>query len=111
MDTMSVFYTVRDHLLAQNRRAVNDTGMCAYRGKDGTKCAVGCLILDDEYSTDMEGKPVKELWQMGMLPHRLVPYVGLLDRLQGIHDARLVRSWELQLRELEEELLADNCNV
>lgn len=27
---------------------------CAYRGKGGVKCAVGCLIPDDVYSKDME---------------------------------------------------------
>ena len=32
---------------------------CAYRGYDGTKCAVGCLIPDDVYSPFMENKTPK----------------------------------------------------
>ncbi len=30
---------------------------CSYRGNNGTKCAAGMLINDEDYSPDMEGAP------------------------------------------------------
>ena len=43
------------HCMEQKERAVGN-GLCVYRGPNGTKCAVGCLIPDGLYSKDMEGK-------------------------------------------------------
>ena len=34
---------------------------CAYRGKDGRKCAVGQILPDEDYVEDLEGLPVRSL--------------------------------------------------
>ena len=59
-------------------------GICGYRGHDGTMCAVGCLLADDEYEPDMEGKGVYKI----VLPPRLANHVFLLQELQRLHDHR-----------------------
>ncbi len=47
MNRQEVFTKVKDHLLKQNKAAVNaGYGACAYLAPDGLKCAVGCLIPD-----------------------------------------------------------------
>jgi hypothetical protein len=33
-------------------------GTCRYRGYDGRKCAIGHLISDEEYSTELEGSGI-----------------------------------------------------
>lgn len=50
------------HLVTQRARAMTpqDEG-CAYRGENGTMCAVGCLIPDDIYSPDIESLGVQGL--------------------------------------------------
>jgi hypothetical protein len=57
-----IFNKVAKHLLTQNRKASrynnNDISKvgCAYKSDDGAKCAIGCLIPDNIYFPDMEGK-------------------------------------------------------
>ena len=74
-------------------RAVNRLGpeyKCSYRSTDdGTPCAVGCLLTEDEYTPDMEYQSVGELKARRLLPQRLVPHLGLLAKLQRLHDAEL----------------------
>lgn len=48
--------TVRDHLIKQRAKSQSEHGSCKYRNDAGLMCAVGCLINDDEYFTDLEGK-------------------------------------------------------
>jgi len=55
-----IFDIVATHLLKQNRRA-KDGFSCRYRGDEGTKCAVGCLIDDQHYNVDMEGCSITEV--------------------------------------------------
>jgi len=43
------FDKVARHLLTQQAKAEQPDGNCAYRGEHGRKCAVGCLISDEEY--------------------------------------------------------------
>jgi hypothetical protein len=50
-----IFDTVASHLFEQGKRATDHDGRsCAYRGLDGTSCAVGCLIPDELYDTSIE---------------------------------------------------------
>ena len=73
MDKQEVFDTVCRHLAVQKTRSVFDETVegtptdsgpvqkairCAYRGtgsSEGLKCALGCLIPDEEYEAWMEG--------------------------------------------------------
>lgn len=60
---------------------------CRYRGPQGRRCAVGCLIPDETYEPYMEGLSVKnarvsfKLGALGLHQHE-----DLLNRLQCAHD-------------------------
>lgn len=58
-----MFDRVVAHMRAQGQQSVfrfegSASTMCAYRGPDGLKCAIGCLIPDDVYTPRMEGQAV-----------------------------------------------------
>lgn len=55
-EAQEIFNKVATHLLTQGKRSVASDGSCMYRGPEGTKCAIGCLIEDDEYHPLLEGK-------------------------------------------------------
>lgn len=125
MTDREIFNFVKNHLLTQNARAVNEdapgTG-CAYRTPDGKKCAVGCLITDGEYTSLIEGAIVGSLrleygqWvgggfaSSGALAEALnrsnIPATPdthhLLDCLQRIHDSHEPHQWPDLLDRLEE---------
>ncbi len=60
MTKQEMFDTVATHLFSQGKQALYGDGTCAYRGDEGTKCAIGCLIPDDVYTEDMEGRGIAE---------------------------------------------------
>lgn len=111
LTAQEVFTQVSSHLLKQKRKAINEHG-CAYRGEDGTTCAAGCMIRDDEY------KPVMEMWgieamldatplnMLGGPNPRYVPsliarlkeHSALLMALQNVHDRFLPHEWAESLR-------------
>lgn len=85
------FDTVARHLLTQGKPAVIIGQGCAYRGSDGTKCAVGCLIPDDKYSPAYEnmaiggsGMRAREL--QDILREQGYDNIALLQDLQRAHD-------------------------
>ena len=86
MQPQEMFDTVVNHLCDQGKRAGDEIGGCAYRAPCGAKCAVGALINDDEYTSDMEGMGVGNLIGEEFLPARLLPEADLLRRLQNTHD-------------------------
>ena len=59
---------IRDHLTKQRKVSIVEGLGCAYRGADGTMCAVGCLIKDEHYSTVVEGAAVVSQWRDDKLP-------------------------------------------
>ena len=127
-----IWERVSAHLLRQGRRATRDGGYhgCMYRGRDGTSCAVGCLIPDEAYDPDMEDAAVTQLdvtpegwwtpdvWHTGQLKRRRALAHALeasgipateenrttLIDLQRIHDLVVPEEWELRLREGLERL-------
>ena len=113
MDAQEIFDTVRDHLLQQGKKSLLSIASCprppryqacAYRSPDGLKCAVGCLISDEEYSPYMEKKTVKYLEAVGLMPERLRGEIRLLELLQHIHDFSSPEKWETKLRALADDL-------
>jgi hypothetical protein len=79
--------------------------MCAYRGKDGSACFVGCLVTDEEASSmdDLSysgGGSVGEAAEAGILPERLIPHLDLLGHLQPVHDDTEISAWPKMLREI-----------
>ncbi|OYU33258.1 hypothetical protein [Novosphingobium sp. PASSN1] len=82
-----IFDTCLAHLRAQGRRSVHpDLGICAYRGADNLKCAIGILIPDDKYHPGLENNcpdhsAVQEAAGI------TVDQVKLAERIQGsMHD-------------------------
>ena len=97
MNKQQIFDTVVKHLATQkvasvtNRNIIMDdevitVSVCAYRGLNGTKCAVGCLIKDEDYSLFMETVPVNRLVNDNKLPAYLLRHVDFLRSLQLAHD-------------------------
>jgi hypothetical protein len=94
--TQEVFDYVSRHLLKQNKRSKDaDNETCMYRGIGGLKCAAGVLVSDEEYKPLMEGKPFSVLVDLGFLKHS--QQVGLVSRLQGVHDDYEPYKWPAQL--------------
>ena len=90
-----VFNRVRNHLLAQNRKSMNN-GSCAYRGANGLKCALGIFIPDDDYSDIFESFAVtktivKDSMEFDSLEHKDILFMG---DLQEIHDEIEVQDWK-----------------
>lgn len=65
--------------------AVNGTLGCAYRTRDGRKCAVGHLIPDEIYKPDMEGHGADVVWER-VSPGATNKELCLVTKLQGAHD-------------------------
>lgn len=101
MNSQEVFDKVVNHLRKQNTKAMNGS-MCSYRGANGTKCAVGCLMEDNEYSPLFEGNDIYRILKRESiapsLTQKLLPHLSLLERLQGIHDIDPVCKWEEEFK-------------
>lgn len=88
LSEQDIFDYVIAHLINQKTKSLLMEGgrtysvVCAYRGGDNTSCAVGCLLSDDEYISDMEGKTADTI----NLPERLIPHEIFLTKLQNFHD-------------------------
>jgi len=100
-----VFDQAARHMLTQNAKASAWSGGCQYRLllDDGTvlKCAVGCLIADNEYGSKIEG----ELYGSNGFNEFFgfedeAPHVELLKRLQNLHDNSFVNLWKEKLKQI-----------
>lgn len=110
MTKQEVFDKVATHLLTQKKRSY-DNGSCAYRAKDGSMCAAGCLIPDEEYTPDLEGWHVTACYPskgyMELIPARPAfvklfegwdkEVVAFLRDLQDIHDNINADTWASHL--------------
>ena len=101
-----VFDQVAKHLLTQMKKSASESApdskdYCMYRGFDGTKCAAGCLISDDEYKPEFEQKDWRslqeEFQQMITMKH-----MDLIYKLQDIHDYYKPEGWRVKLNNLAE---------
>lgn len=55
MNKQEVFNKVANHLLTQNKKSWSDEIFdCAYKNNEGLKCAIGCLISDENYYPELE---------------------------------------------------------
>lgn len=99
------FDTVVAHLRGQNKKAVDSaTGECRYRASEGLKCAVGCLIPDEEYNSTLESCSIGSLCHENRLPPSLRQHdFSLLADLQVIHDHYSVDAWEERFEDLAKE--------
>jgi hypothetical protein len=94
MNNQEVFTKVVTHLRKQGNKAWGSEYGCLYRGPNGTSCAVGCLIPDEEYFADMEQKIVREITEKYDLPSLRGLDTELLGELQNIHDNSQPVRWE-----------------
>ena len=100
-DPQVVFDTVARHLLTQKMRSVGENSECLYRSPKGLKCAAGCLIPDDKYSSTMEGK----CWDV-LAAREIVSSTNqsLIANLQLIHDRKDPKHWLNELYTLAANL-------
>lgn len=92
MTDQEVLDTIMNGLRKQGIKSLNGGGGCAYRGLNGTKCAVGMLIPDEDYTTSMEGTlydPLLSEYLTGKGYN-----FALLVSLQCVHDAYQPSEWE-----------------
>ena len=96
-----VFDQVAKHLLEQGKRSMklDEDGdeFCLYRGPHGTMCAAGCIIADDEYKDNMEGRGWRNLVNLGYASNT---HIDMIDALQSIHDQRKPSTWREGLLEI-----------
>lgn len=94
-----VFDQVSNHLLTQNKvsKFKGSINICLYRGDNNTKCAIGCLIADEEYKNHFEWKQVEDIEQIDKT------HIELLKALQKVHDWQKVENWKNYLIDLAKE--------
>ena len=86
-----IFDTVATHLFTQGRQARLSNTTCAYRSDDGLKCAIGALIPDDMYRSEMEGgSPSILITYFPALRTVFGDSMRLLALLQRAHDNALI---------------------
>jgi hypothetical protein len=96
------FNIVTHHLLNQNRKSEDAAGGCLYRDEYGNKCAIGILIPDHLYTTNIESFPVINICDVledaGL---EMSPVMKeMLIKLQNIHDNCEVENWKHNLKDL-----------
>lgn len=123
MTKQEVFDTVATHLLTQKAVAMDVHGStCMYRGTEGRKCAVGCLIPDEVYEERFEkleigGTFPRESWHtpelfkqrtadqadLNHLVSMIHEDLGFLRELQKVHDRDGVVEWYTSLKNIAED--------
>lgn len=102
-----LFGFVSYHLLTQNQKA-EDKESCLYRTEEGLKCAAGCLIPDDWYSSEFEGNTWQALIDDGkMPPHHSI----IIRKLQRIHDDYEPEKWKSELGQLKTWIDSNSTQV
>lgn len=110
MTLQQILDKVTAHLLTQNRRSLH-RGIRgfgpAYRGIDGTMCAVGVLIHNDHYNPLLEGGAAQSIRMREALRLSGIDTnhdtLLFLSHLQAVHDNYDPENWEGYLREIAEE--------
>jgi hypothetical protein len=86
MTLLQISEKIRDHLIKQKAKSQTNDGSCKYRsGND--MCAVGCLIPDEVYSPELEGK--------AMAREEIITAVGLSLKMKlDVDTLALLRAWQ-----------------
>lgn len=104
MTNQEAFEKMVLHLRKQGAKATVVPGRglssCMYRAPNGFRCAVGCLIPDDEYSPDFERASVSCI--VGKVPSLDGVSMNLLIAMQHVHDNHEVYAWEAQFSDVAE---------
>lgn len=92
-----VFEFICKHLLKQNKRSTSGL-MCRYRDEENNKCAVGCLISNEEYNMAIEGTNVNS---SNFFKYKIKDEIfDLLAIMQKIHDKQEVKYWKIKILEI-----------
>ena len=112
MNAQEAFDIISTHLLTQNERSSEKSNFysqqlesCLYRGPNGLKCAIGCLIPDEKYNLDMEGMTLRQLtksYQDLKILFEEIPE-NLLVALQTVHDYRNPNQWRRCLKAIAKQ--------
>ena len=101
MNKQQIFDKVLNHLRKQGVAAVDtETGACLYRTKENYKCAIGCLIPDELYKTEMEQKSCRKIIHRSIALQKYLDIneknqdIDFLEAMQNAHDTELVISFE-----------------
>ena len=105
------FNQVAKHLLKQGKKSGVERDLkdqpdrieCMYRSPDGLRCAAGCLIGNDEYKEQFEGRSWAGMVAAGHAPKE---HSALIRSLQSIHDNNSPSDWPAKLAEV-----AFYCNL
>jgi len=86
MTNNEAFATIVNHLWNQKVPSFGFDQSCKYRGENGLKCAIGCLITDAEYKPEMEFKSIKTIIRNYNVPSLNGIDLDMLTDLQNVHD-------------------------
>lgn len=115
MKKQELFDRVARHLLTQMKQSMvldaNDPrSRCRYRGPNGLKCAIGCLIPDEKYSEELEGLAVPDpefSAELSPQTEKLLKVAGLTKKqcglasiLQALHDNIDPADWRDELTKI-----------
>jgi hypothetical protein len=114
MNRQEIFDVCAKHLLTQKAKSYMDSPRgplvsCAYRGRNGNKCAVGALIPDDKYNINMEGSigTLIEMVEQGRFDLDRTVFTSdndeFLGDLQVIHDFNDIEAWPDRLKAFAKE--------
>lgn len=106
------FNTIVTHLRQQGDQSLDSFGIqCRYRNYLDKKCAIGCLISDEEYLPEMESLSLFDLQcqypKLSLFSKECgddgANYFNLLNKMQNIHDLYFPPEWELFFKEVAKE--------
>lgn len=99
-----VFDYVSSFLINQNEKSTALSVGCAYRGDNGKKCAIGCIIADEFYHPSMEKQTACDyniLWAIRNSLPKYTTNERFLSKLQEIHDGSIPELWEVNFSRFE----------
>ena len=103
-DKQEIFDFVVTALAKQGKLSTNG-GFCRYRASDGSKCAIGHLIPDRLYRSEMEGCAIAWRGYSAYLEideWRNNVSVDFLSDLQSVHDEAEINSETLEFKDIWE---------
>lgn len=107
MTLQAIFDRVCEHAMTDYKKSLlpnSAVPRCGYRGADGARCFIGCLIPDDRYEPEFEGLSLATI--ATETSERLLKAIGAdakqldqLEALQGVHDNYEPPAWLGRLRQ------------
>jgi len=107
--TQDLFNFVARHLLKQNEqclaRVVGSDNACVYFGRNGLRCAIGCLIEPDHYYESLEFEGLADSVLLDVIRESIGRYLNstevyMLKSLQRLHDHYSPENWRKQLTQI-----------